>query len=116
MKPHERKNVSRFAMDMINMTILYALYAGLTGDWDDEEGNQAMFEDSRFMKVLKYSALDYAIWNPMQFLDSLASIPSLEQAERLSGIFVGDFSGVSRSLPGSGTVRAFDEVLSDNEK
>ena len=116
MKPHERQNVSKFAMDMINMTVLYALYAGLTGDWDDEEGNQAMVADSRFMKILKYGALDYLVWNPMQFLDTLATIPTLEQAERLSGIFVGDFSGVERSLPLSTTVRAFDEVLSDNKK
>ena len=75
-----------------------------------------MVADSRFMKILKYGALDYLVWNPMQFLDTLATIPTLEQAERLSGIFVGDFSGVERSLPLSTTVRAFDEVLSDNKK
>lgn len=116
MKPHERYNVTKLGIDMISFTILYGLYAGLTGDWDDEEGNQAMVNDSRFMKVFKYASLDYVAFNPLAIMDSLLSVPVLEQAERLSGIFIGDFSGVERSLPLSTTVRSFSEVLSDEEK
>lgn len=117
MKPHERYNVTKFGVDMMSFTILYGLYAGLTADWDDEEkGNQAMINDSRFMKVFKYAALDYVIWNPLSFAESLSAIPTLEQAQRMAGIFVGDFSGVERSLPLSTTVRSFAEVLTDEEE
>jgi hypothetical protein len=116
MKPHERYNVTKLGIDLISFTVLYGLYAGLTGDWDDEEGDQAMVEDSRLMKVFKYSAMDYLAFNPLKITESLLTVPVLEQAERLSGIFIGDFSGVERSLPLSSTVRSFSEVLSDEEK
>lgn len=117
MQPHERYNVTKFGMDMIMMAVYFGIYAGLTADRDDEKkGIQSAMSDSRFMRIFKYAALDFLVWNPLNFAETLSSIPTLEQAERLAGIFVGDFSGVERSLPLSTTVRSFTEVLSDNEK
>lgn len=118
MPAHDKKNMANMVADLIVGSAMYALYAGLAeADWDDEEkGVQPMLEDSRFLRVIKYSALDMFIWSPQQLIKNATSLPIGEQALRYASITMGDFSEIEKTVPLYSTFKQFKELgNSDNE-
>jgi hypothetical protein len=109
LEPHERYNVAKFGLDMGMMVVMFALYAGLSHiDWDDEDTSPI---DSKFIKIFRNGAWDLLVWNPVTASETFAALPSLEMAQRLAHIFIGDFSEVERVLPGSTTIKAIGELI-----
>ena len=110
----ERRNLTKLAMDVGSMAVLYGIYAGLTGDWDEEKpGVQAIVPDSRLARVFQYAALDYV--GAINF-ETAFSIPVIDHAERLASlVFSGQLDQIPKMLPLSGTVRAISEVIPETE-
>jgi hypothetical protein len=112
---HDKQNAAKLVYDLVVGSAMYMLYSGLTQiDWDDEEeGTQNLIEDSRFMRVLKYSAMDMFLWSPTELAKNIGSLPVMDQAERYANVAVGDFSEIEKGLPLYSTFKAFREVLDD---
>lgn len=108
--------MANMVADLILGSALYALYAGFAeADWDDKKkGVQPMLSDSRFLRVIKYSALDMFIWSPQQLIKNATSLPIAEQALRYASITMGDFSEIEKTVPLYSTFNQFKE-LSDDE-
>ena len=114
MKPEERRNVVKLSADLASAALLFTLYYGLTAiDWDDEE---PLIKDSRFIRIIKYAAMDYLLFNPMAIAETVAAVPSIEQAKRISNIFIGDFSKLDKSLPLSTSINAIGELIPESEE
>ena len=110
----ERRNLTKLAMDVGSMAVLYGMYVGLTGDWDEEKpGVQAIIPDSRLARVFQYAALDYV--GAIQF-ETAFSIPVIDHAERIASlVFSGQLEQLPSVLPLSGTIRSINQVIPDTE-
>jgi len=115
MEPHERRNIAKLSADLASAALLFALYYGLTAmDWDDDD--KPDIPDSRFVRIIKYAAMDYLLFNPIQLMETITDVASVEQAKRISNIFIGDFSQLDKSLPLSTTVRSISEMIPESEE
>lgn len=116
MKPEERYNMMKMAMDLAMFSILYTLYAGLTADWDDDQ-EEDILKDSRMLRVFKYSAMDlmpFAPWNILKAIDN--PMPVVDQSLRLFNMVTGDTRQWEKAVPGSTTYQVIDETFGLSEE
>jgi hypothetical protein len=94
------------------------IYSGLTQvDWDDDEkGKQNLLPDSRFLRTLKYGALDLMLWQPSLIADAIVSVPLLETIGRYWEVATGNWQEIDRLVPFSSTVKAVGEVIPEGEE
>jgi len=113
LKPHERRNMNKFALDLLTFALLYTIYCGLGADDDDWKKKG---KESRMARVFKYGAMDMISYVPWEMTNPLTSIPVMEQLNRFTHLFVGDLSQMSKMVPGSSTVQMISEAIEDPEE
>ena len=113
LKPHERRNMNKFALDLFTFALLYTIYCGLGADDDDWKKRG---KESRIARVFKYGAMDMISYVPWEMTNPLTSIPVMEQLNRFTHLFVGDLSEMKKMIPGSSTVQMVSEAMTDPEE
>ena len=114
----KKRNLTKLAMDVGSMIIMYGIFAGLTADWDKEKkGKQQILRDTRFTEVFKNAALDYMTTFVMIYNSGdMFSIPIINQAERLVQLLTGDIDQLKVLTPGSSTVKSIAEIIPEGEE
>lgn len=114
----KKRNLTKLAMDVGSMIVMYAIFAGLTADWDDEkEGKQQILPEGRFTRVFKNASLDYLTTFAMIYNSKeMFSIPVLNQTERLIHLMFGDVDQITRLAPGASTIRSIGELIPEGEE
>lgn len=122
MKDEEKQSVTRLILNVTQFMILYGLYNGLTKDWDKEKRKKhdkrvdelrgAILQDSRFLRVFKYGALDMVSLWPTQIVHTLSHpFPALDNLERISNVVMGNTSQLKQVLPASAAITPFVEMF-----
>jgi len=118
MSKTDKYNVSRLLADTVSAAIMSFIYSGLTQvDWDDDKkGKQNLLPDSRFLRTLKYGALDLMLWQPSLIADAIVSVPLLETIGRYWEVATGNWQEIDRLVPFSSTVKAVGEVVPEGDE